>query len=146
MADIENDPLSEQIEAAVRAGDSRTVAELISSEGRNTWIAKTTQQEARATAEKSAWPIWALLRSVFMLRSVVSDRFLVSKAEINALRKRIEELERRVPDYLGTWSAEKAPYKPNELITDSSSLWICRRTTSDRPPSDSWQLVVKSPR
>jgi hypothetical protein len=140
----EHDPLGEKIEAAVRAGDSRTVAELISSEGRNTWIAKTTHQEAKATAGKSEWPVWALLRSIFMLRSVVGDRLLVNKAETNALRKRVEELEQRVPAYLGVWDEGHAPFKPNEICTDRSALWICRRTTHTRPPGDDWTLMVKA--
>jgi hypothetical protein len=81
-----------------------------------------------------------------MLRSVFKDRLDVGQAEINELRKRVAELERRSLDYVGVWDESKAPYRPGEIVTDKGTIWFCKRATSTRPAGDDWQLMVKNSR
>jgi hypothetical protein len=71
----------------------------------------------------------------------------VRDARIEALERRIAELEaRKALDYAGTWSSGTAS-KAGSFYTDRGSIWFCRGATVSRPgESAHWQLACKSGR
>jgi hypothetical protein len=86
--------------------------------------------------------IWRTLRMYFGL-------FRVHTVRRNKLEERIVELERQVAEskaafsYRGTWNGD-TQYNENDFVTQSGSMWHCRRSTRDKPgQSDAWQLAVK---
>lgn len=70
------------------------------------------------------------------------------------LRKRIEELERRVEaaetrgiEFRGTWQKAEPSYRRGAVTVFNSSVWVaCRETEGERPGTgDRWQLILKGP-
>ena len=60
------------------------------------------------------------------------------------LAKRVHELEKRPQlRHVGIWTEGKT-YSTQNVVTHQGGLWLAKRKTKQRPPHDSWQLVVKS--
>lgn len=81
---------------------------------------------------------YLLALSLICLRRTVAD-------ELEALRKRVAELESR-PEmkYCGVFEMERV-YSPGQFVTHGGSLWHCQAATVGGRPgsSDSWRLAVK---
>jgi hypothetical protein len=63
---------------------------------------------------------------------------------------RVHELEERVGSitmnamaYRGVWTSDTL-YRAGECVTHQGTIWHCKEVTHERPPSDSWQLMVKN--
>jgi hypothetical protein len=141
----EKGPHHAAIKAAIEAGDPTEVARLHLSKPYTEWARAKTLKECREQYKKFGKHAVFLTLVRIEAASLRTERLLdVAKAELTALKRRIAELERQVPQYCGTWSESKTPFKLNELVTDKSALWICRRATHTRPPGDDWTLMVKS--
>jgi hypothetical protein len=80
-----------------------------------------------------------------------SKRFASSAASSRRPPCRIKELEEivsgmrmRSMEYAGTWKEERAPFREGQVVTHNGTIWYCKRFTLEKPPSDSWTLMVKN--
>src|SRR5262245_14147698 len=79
----------------------------------------------------------------------VAERFklwIASRDErIEKLEARVAELEARTESSYKYAFFDGAEYHAGNLVTDRSSLWLAKRTTTARPGgNDDWKLVVRS--
>jgi hypothetical protein len=66
-------------------------------------------------------------------------------APLEALQKRVEQLEATQLKYVGIWR-KGLSYLEGNLVTHSGSMWLCRAPTEGATPgsgSPHWKLVVK---
>ena len=64
---------------------------------------------------------------------------------LQAIEKRIAELEARPAlEDAGTWNAQRV-FKPGNIVTHEGSAWVCKEMCSNARPgqSDCWRLMVK---
>lgn len=136
----------ERIKLAVERGDTAEAARLAASD----WAAAWTAQQAKDTlremvgAGETLSPQKALHHALLVAFETVNQLSIV-RAECNALKRRIAELEARESglSYRGTWK-DGVEYRRGDFATDHGSLWHCWTPTTDRPGSSScWQLTAK---
>jgi hypothetical protein len=142
MSDSEKSPVHAEIHLAVEAGDAAQVEKLYLSDAHTQWTLKQAVKRAKDASKDNS-----VLHALLSVEAVEArfERFIaVAQAGRNLLLKRLGELERSTPSYVGVWNQSAAPFKPNEICTDRSALWICKRSTHTRPPGDDWQLMVKA--
>ena len=72
--------------------------------------------------------------------SEVEEGLIKAYSELKEVKKSLDGVGLR---YEGVFEDGKS-YRQGSVITDHGSLWIAKQTTTGRPPSDSWQLAVKS--
>ena len=76
-------------------------------------------------------------------RKVAREGLLDLCGLVVALRRRVERLEDRIPEYKGVWSSN-GKYMPGAMVTYDGSLWFCKADTTDKPgTSEGWQLCAK---
>ena len=147
--------LQERVNLAIESGDVTEAARLMGSEWCSSWTTQRARQLVREIKKgrRELSPSAALFHMVLMLLEVANQQN-VARAENNALRKRVFELEERVDSvtvnamsYRGVFRDEHAPYRVGELVTHKGGLWHCWKATRDRPgTSDDWQLMSKNSR
>jgi hypothetical protein len=85
------------------------------------------------------------------VREHIAGKMTSLQEDVRQLQARLAVTEQRVSEleskphmkYRGVWSAEEQ-FNEADLVTDSGSMWYCRRSTRGRPgASDDWQLCVK---
>lgn len=81
------------------------------------------------------------------LRQGVSKDVDNLQSALDLLTARVEAIETRALEYLGTYQAGKS-YRPGSAVTWSGSLWIALRATDAKPgeaheASRAWRLAVK---
>jgi hypothetical protein len=67
--------------------------------------------------------------------------------QLEALRKRVEQLEATHMKYVGVWK-QGTPYREGNFVTYKGAMWACRADNESATPgkSPAWQLAVKSGR
>lgn len=74
---------------------------------------------------------------------VLRDAFRINRARVNALERRIEELERQPFAYDGPHEPGKT-YRKGTFVTHGGSVWHCNYTTTSKPgDGPAWTLAVK---
>ncbi len=79
------------------------------------------------------------------MRAAIEKRTNPLVQRVAELEQKLAELEQRAMRYRGVFR-EANDYERGDCVTDGGALWFCRHPTSTRPPSDDWQLAVKSHR
>lgn len=65
---------------------------------------------------------------------------------LRALERRVAETEAKAMRFHGTWS-KALDYSRGAAVVHDGSLWVCTRTTTERPGTgDAWQMAIKSGR
>jgi hypothetical protein len=137
--------MPERIRLAVEAGDAAEVEKLVSSDWCVQWTAKRAKVLMEDLLDGNTLTPKQALHHAALFALETANHLAVGRAECDALRKRIEELEARpTVKYCGVWSPDEQ-YVEGNLATHRGSVWHCNRATRAVPGDGSgdWVLCVK---
>jgi hypothetical protein len=101
-------------------------------------------EETKPVSRKRGKPAWEQNDEAVVLAvaDVLGDEVL---APLQALQKRVEQLEATQLKYVGVWR-KGLSYLEGNLATHSGSMWLCLAPTDAAVPGkapENWKLVVK---